>query len=448
MIDLHERALAFEDDIEKYLLDDKGLLLTMLNMDTMKPFPKNYFNNKNYMTYPGQNWNDYGDLLHYENVGMVSGAYLAAMIWKYKATKNPEALEKAYRTFKGIKWLFDVSQKVEEGFYCKCYGGKISEEISSDQYIYTFSGLELFMEFADHDTKCQCIDMIEKMVRFWIRKKYLYRYFGQYLNWPLERFPGFAWLAYKYTQKSEFLDEYMRLCSLNEVKNKLPYGQRSWQEEINNAIGREPQYEFEKDSPLRLIKFSTENTQSGLLSLDIMLKHNAPFRELWMGKVYKMFERDKKAIAKDGYSKNFTLYNTETGKITEVKLPMNIPENPNSWKFFGFVGWVRSAMHSAMFAKAAVTINSYFPKIGGLEVAAQIMKQLSADRLHWFKDVDGKQFPHDLSWMSKVYSGDAVTHWIWAYWEATANYGGKWYISNDDFVPRLDTPEINSIEIK
>lgn len=418
---LYERALELENDIEKCLIDEHGLLMSSLNIETMQPFPRGYFAGKNIYAYPGRSWDDFSEFIKYENVGMCSGAYLAAMACKYKTTKDAKTLRKAYRTFKGIKWLFDLSQEIEEGFYCKCYGGKLSEQLSSDQYIYTFAGLEKFMQFADSSTRRQCIDMIEKMVRFWIRNNYSYQYFGNDLDWPLERFPVFSWLAWIFTKKQEFRQEFNRLCSLDEVKNRIPFGQYSWDELINHTKNREPVFHFEKNSPFRVLRLNPENTESGFLSLEAMLKYNAPHQELWLDKVRKMFCRDKRWIAENGYARGPALYNIKTGEITEIRKPLNIPET-SDWKFFGLVSNIRSAMHSAMFARAAVAINSYLPGLGGLEISVSILKNLQRDNLHWYKDMDGKQLPDDLNWMDKVYSGDAATHWLWAYWEASTKY--------------------------
>ena len=418
---LYKRALEIEHDIEEGLIDEHGLSRSSLNLDTMQPFSRGYFNGKDVYNYPDRSWDDFSEFISYENVGMCSGAFLAAMICKYKATGDRKALEKAYRTFKGIKWLFDLSQEFEEGFYCKCYGGKLSEQISSDQYIYTFAGLDLLMQFADRETKSQIINMVEKMARFWMRRNYSYQYFGHDLNWPLERFPAFSWLAWIYTGKQEFLKEFNRLCSLDEVKEKIPFGQLSWNELIHHTKTRKPVFHFEKKSPLRLLHINPENTESGFLSLEPMLKYNAPHREIWLDKLSKMFNRDKRWIAEDGFARGKALYNIETDEITEARERMNISEN-GEWKFFGFIGYMRSAMWSAMFARATGAMDSYLPGSGGDKITKSILTRLHSRSLHWFKDMDGRQFPDDIKWIDRVYSGDAATHWLWAYWEAFPEY--------------------------
>lgn len=423
-----QRAEEFERDVDECLLDERGLLMSALDINTMKPFERGRFYGASVHAYPGHNWDDFADFIAYENVGMVSGAFLAAMVWKYRATKDPVALDKAYRTFNGIKWLFDLSQEIDDGFYCKCYGGKLSDQMSSDQYVYTFVGLDQFMAFADFEKRRQCADMIEKMVRFWMRRRYSYPYFGKSLDWPLERFPVFVWLAWRHTGKKEFLDEFNRLRNLPVVRKKIPFGDLTWEERLRTVETRDPAFPFEKNSTIRVLRMNPENTESGFLSLEALLEYDAPERELWLDKTRKMFDRDRRWIADDGYAMDSALYDVETGEIREVREIKHVPDfdDPEKWRFPGLIGWIRSAMHSAMFARAAVAIHAYFPEAGALRTAADILDKLKRENLHWFHDVDGKQYPDDLKWMDDVYSGDAVTHWLWAYWEARAKYGSEW----------------------
>ena len=424
------KAESCEDLIEKSLVDQYGLVRSAVDIDTLRPFPKGYFDGKCIHDYPGHNWRDFSEYMSYENVGMCSGAYLAALIWKYKATNNSAVLKMAYRTFRGIKWLYDISQAVEEGFYCKCYGGKLSEQVSSDQYIYTFAGLDQFLEFADAETGKQCRDMCESMVRWWIGKNYSYPYFGRDQNWPLERFPAFSWLAWKYTGKREFLDEFNRLCGLNEVRNRIPFG-KSREEAIAELTTHEPYFDFEKNTSLRAFSMMPENSESGFLSLEPMLKYGAPEQGLWLEKARKMFDWNKRMHIEHGMAKVRMLYDTKTGEITSVEEVMDIPVKSAPWnsRFYGFIGKTNSAMQSVMFARAALGMYEYLKDPEMLRISAEILKEVDLRRLYWY---NSKQFPEELKWMNKVFSGDAAVHWLWTYWEGTVKYGSDWAAKTDN----------------
>ncbi|MDP8217154.1 MAG: hypothetical protein P9M03_00300 [Candidatus Theseobacter exili] len=92
---LKQRAESFENDVESCLVDKHGLLMSALNMETMRPFAKAYFKDKSIHLYPDANWDDFSDFIAYENVGMCTGAYLAAMTHKYNVKKSTDALKKA-----------------------------------------------------------------------------------------------------------------------------------------------------------------------------------------------------------------------------------------------------------------------------------------------------------------------------------------------------------------
>ena len=418
------RAARLESIVETNLVDDHGRVRSALNIDTMQPFAKGFFDHLDVHHYPGENWTDFSDYISYENVGMCSGAYLAAMVWKYRATRDSVALDTARRTFHAICGLFDMSQAVDEGFYCKCYGGKLSDQISSDQYIYTFVGLDLFLEHATSAERRVCVAMIGKMVKFWMRRNYFYPYFGQPLHWPLERFPVFAWLAWQHTGREEFRDEFARLCELPEVNTVLPFAALRWDELLAETKQRPPAFDFEKGTNQRLIRLNPETTESGFISLAALLAYQAPHRELWLDKVRHLYDMGQRWIAEDGYALGPHLYDLQTGKLAEVRQVLATGAGSGGWKFLGFVGWIRSGMWSAMFARAAVGIQDYFPEIGALDLAGRILSQLDQNKLRWFVDMDGRQFPEDMRWIGRVFSGDAVTHWLWAYWEAR----GRWKI--------------------
>ncbi|NCC93383.1 MAG: hypothetical protein EOM10_08900, partial [Opitutae bacterium] len=118
----------------------RGLLRSALDMTTMKPYPPGYFtDDMDIFRDPKADIGEYSELMEYENAGMVSGAYLCAMLLKHRATRDTEALDRAYRTFYGLKDVFERSQSVEPGYFCKPYGGKVTRETSNDQYIYVLT---------------------------------------------------------------------------------------------------------------------------------------------------------------------------------------------------------------------------------------------------------------------------------------------------------------------
>ncbi|MBI4025504.1 MAG: hypothetical protein HY360_11025 [Verrucomicrobia bacterium] len=426
MINLEERARQFETTVETRLVDGDGLLLSGVHIVTMQPFPSGFFDaTKDYYRYPGARFDDFTDFLSYENVGMVTGAYLCAQLWRYRATKDPAAIEKAYRCFVALKHLFDRCQSIAEGFFCKCYGRKITDQLSSDQYLYALCGLDAFSHFAPPPVRQACAEIIGKMAAFWIRKDYTYPYFGHPLKWPLERFPVFAWLAYQHTGQQSFLTEFNRLCALPDVRVNLPFAVQDWAGILKTEKEREAVWDYEKRTGLRVLWVVPEVAESGLLSLEALLEYNAPHRDLWRQKAWSLYDLGRRWIGADGLALAPHAYDPRTGRLTEIRQVIHPGDRPE-WKFDNHRGWLRSGMWSAMFARAAVGIAAYHPASDALKVAGHILLNLDHHKLRWFVDVDGQQLPLDMAWTGQVFSTDAVTHWLWAYWEGRAKYGADW----------------------
>lgn len=159
----------------------------------------------------------------YENASMVQGAFLAAMCAKYRATKDRTALDKARRTFRGIRKIYDLSRPGGEGYYCKPWDWRFQDETSSDQYVYAMMGLDAFRELADPEECDQIREMLTAMARFWIDRKYRYRYLGRMLDWQQCRFVSFMAYARRVSEAPVFADELSRLLDSSAATSDIPF---------------------------------------------------------------------------------------------------------------------------------------------------------------------------------------------------------------------------------
>jgi len=421
---LADRAAAFEHTVESSLTDEQGLLYTLIDARTMRPFPVGFFDHgKDIFRYPGADYGDFTEFLKYENAGMVTGAHLCAQVWKRRATGAAGALAKARRCFQALRRLFDLSQSAEEGYFCKPYGGKVTAEHSSDQYLYTLVALDEYIPHAGPDEREQAKDMIAKMVRWWMRHDYRSQYFGRWLDWPPERFPVFAWLAYRHSGERAFAEEFERLCSLPETRTKIPF-LSAWPETVADAARREPQFEIERRTGKRVL-WMDRNRQSALLSLEPLLKHDAPHRELWLAKLKQVYEEGLHGMAPDGLVTKFLLVDPETEEAGELQEMVSTGEGGPEWQFAHLVGWVRSGTKAAFLARALLAVDSWFPELEARSPAARILHALDHDRLRSNIDV-GDEFPATMKWQAHAFSGDAIATWLWTYWEGCARYGREW----------------------
>jgi len=99
---------------------------------------------------------------------MCTGAFLCALTWQYRVTRDRAVLERARRTFEGLSFLYEVSQEIEPGFFCKFNEGKITEEMSSDQCLYAMVGLDRFRELATSSEADRIREIIGGIAGMWI----------------------------------------------------------------------------------------------------------------------------------------------------------------------------------------------------------------------------------------------------------------------------------------
>ena len=420
------RAEEFETLVEDCLVDEHGAVRSDINACTMKPFPQGFFDeSKDFLRYPDACYADYADFVEYEDSGIATGAYLCAQIWKYRATKDPAALTRARRCFEGLKAIFDMSQSVEEGYFCKPYGWKVTDQVSCDQYIFAMAGFNEFMHYASFAERQVCIDMIGKMMRWWMRRNYSYPYYGKPLAWPIERFPGFAWMAYHHTGETMFCTEFERLSALPDVQAKLPFG-RDWDREIvTEAQTRALVCDIERQSTRRILLARAEDVQFGLMSLQAPLEYVAPHRRLWLDQARRLYETSVRVIGRDGLGINPIWLDIATGELQEIREAFFTDNVDPQWRFPSFMCFKKSGTAAAMFARAAVALDRYLPSHHTLSAAASVLRQMDQGRLRWYIDVNSA-LPPDMKWYGECFSGNAITHWLWAYWEGCAKYGMNW----------------------
>lgn len=140
-------AQRLERLIDEKFVGPHGVLYSQLD-ENWRPFKSPLPVGEEVMIVPGATADEAG-MRNYENSGMVQGEFLAAMCAKYRVTADPTALEKARRTYRGIRHVYEQSVALKgEGYYCKSWGGVAQPETSSDQYIYTLYGLDRYSSLA------------------------------------------------------------------------------------------------------------------------------------------------------------------------------------------------------------------------------------------------------------------------------------------------------------
>lgn len=163
-------------------------MLASIDDRTNKPWAPGYIKpTDDFLEVPGfEPW----EFMNYENSGMTTGAYLAALSYQHRVTGESEVLSRAERTFQGLVHIYNIGRQQEEGYFPKTYGGRISHEISTDQYLYAIWGLIAYKEIAPEADVATIVHMVASMVDFWTKRDYRYDYFAfKDMLWPMGRFP-------------------------------------------------------------------------------------------------------------------------------------------------------------------------------------------------------------------------------------------------------------------
>ncbi len=399
---LADHANKIEKLMEDSLLDSNGLLLSLLTPDK-KPFPPGYFSkDKKTTCIPGYEKMDFSDFMNYENTGMVQGTFLSAMCLKYKVTGEADALIKARRTFNGICKVYEMSQEITHGFYCKPWGGHVTNETSSDQYIYSMSGLDDYFELASPAEKKRISAMIIAMARFWLDHRYSWKYYGQPLEWRQARFISFMALAVKHGGGSEFRNEWERLDEFQKNNPETPFRSTVPENEFDNEYGS-------------YLSTTPETCLSTFLSLESAMKlDNKPF---YLDICRRSFEYGRLGIADDGTSFAFMIRDPETGLLKELDRCVHYKQTQALSPIFGLLApYRKGGMQTIMFARFAASYEDYDPGCGGRALAEEILRRVGSGHLTWFED-PFRVMPPEIQWMTNVFSGDAAAHWLWCYWK-------------------------------
>jgi hypothetical protein len=401
------RAAQFEETVERHLVDPHGLILSWLDAKTMRLFAPDFFTpDLDILRHPGAvAEEEFGAYIAYENAGMCTGGYLCALVWKHRVTSEPSALDRARRTYQAIAHLYDVSQVVEPGFFSKFHCGRLSREMSTDQCLYAMLGLDQFAALATAAEQAKIREIIGGIAGMWLRRGYRhpYRERTHDWQWPLNRFPVFLWLAWKHTGDEKFRDEFQRLATLPEVKAGPPF------------VPALPETKARFLWPV-----TPEHTASAAASLVPLLAHDAPQRDTWLRQLRVAYETGRPAIGDDCLERGHFYHDPITGRTEPVEKPFYAAGQPNPvWRHKGFVADVKSGHSPTMFARAAFQIHRYHADLGAADTGRDILEAMDLPQMRWKIDYRD-QLPPDQKWMTRAFDGDALVHWLWAYWLARA----------------------------
>jgi len=408
---LLSKAQELEQYAEQNFVDENGVVYACLNERTNKPWTASDLTPEDdFLRVPGfEAW----EVLNYENSGMTTGAYLAAQSYRYLVTKDAAALQRAQRSFRGLQWIYEVGREREEGFYPKTYGARISHEISSDQYLYAIKGMMAYLPIAPPEDAAEIRTMIVKMVDFWVKRDYRFDYFGiKDMQWPLGRFPSLLYAAHAVSGDEKYLQEARRLNNQYQVYQSPIESQL-----LMRVANQVPFSEVEQKLGNRYLGvWISECTAMDVMELDECLLHSSDHREEWLQSMLLSWEEGKLGLDENGQARAWTLYDPETKTATTPPPQFTSEPDALNWNFGRWISGSLSG-RSPMLARVGVHVAKWLPESGAQREVAHILESIGLEEMRHCIDPDGEQIHPEHKFMTRWIDGDALTNWLWAYWQ-------------------------------
>jgi len=397
------------------MTDQNGVIYSSLEAETQAPWSASSWNDGDDLitAKDAAPW----DILNYENCGMTTGAYLAALSYKWRVTKDEETYARAKTAFRGLMHVFEIGTHLESGFFPKIYGGRLSHETSSDQYLYAIKGMRAWLPVAPPEDVAAIRRILPAMLDFWMRREYRYAYFGvENMPWPLVRFPSILYAAASTSGDSKYDEEAERINS--EHKVYLAPGESQI---LLRAQGQAEfsEYEMQQGCRYRGI-FIAECTAMDIMQLDECLLHSERYREHWLRSMELSWREGSLSLTDDGLAYGCTLYDPISGQSGPTP-PGWLYEGPDplGWSFLRWTGGFLVS-RSTMLARVGVHVAKWLPELNVTPTVLQILHKVDLGVMRHCLDPDGRQLLPRHQYMTRWVDADAIVNWLWAYWQ------GRW----------------------
>ena len=399
---LLHNAERFERYLDARLVDGNGLVRTVIDARTEAPLTEDTFaggipEGWHDWCVPGFSRPEFGG---YENVGMTTGAYLNALVHKYRVTGSAETLEKIRAKVDALLRVAELGKTLEWGFFPKCYGGRFSLETSTDQVQYVMSALDNCYEYLDAATRVRVADLMVAMTEFWRKRDYKYTYFiYKDMPWPPLRFPPFLYLAGKYSGDPVYRREADALTAAH------------WQEIPQNSRFRPRELgEYEKKHGVKIIEALPDCVGMDTLNAELVLRTvpDTAYAETWRDSMLAMWREGERGLAPDGSCYTVLFEDLQTGALRQAD------DFDPAFHCHG----ARTGM-STMILRGGLLAARHFPRERPA-ILARVRKELlkfeAPRQFSYLAPEDAERLPERFRFKSRFISGDALSNYLWSCW--------------------------------
>jgi hypothetical protein len=231
---LAERARLFDRIVREQAMDEYGIVRHQLTYPDRRPITDVMLDHVRADTerrkQSGQKWHPLAGTAAYEmyeDANYVGNRYLVSQVWRWLATRDPDARAAADQAYAASIYAYDEGAKREPGYCPKPYGALKGEfaidrnytETSVDQaYSPVIALWRYYQHLADEPKKEHIAAALQAQGHWWVDNNYQYDYLGE--RWTAIRdtvgpsslkIPIGMHIAYQMTGDTLLRDECLRL---------------------------------------------------------------------------------------------------------------------------------------------------------------------------------------------------------------------------------------------
>jgi hypothetical protein len=406
---LARKAQRLQTTVEKKIVQQHGLIPMFVRADDYQlPTAEDYQGAYKHRHLQGKTEEEVGmPPMHvwraWENTSTDTAYYLYAMAYQYRTTGDPETLAICRRTFAALKYIYMLGvDNGEPGYLCKPYGGKYSNQTSSDQVQCVVWGLAAYRGIAPPEDVMALDQMCRDFADFMMKYNY-YPPKGYFARSAEELRKNSDYAAMKWNRAIMVLPM-LHLAWYGTGDNKYVKEISRWY----NGCGEE---KFPSTNKTELSGKGFDRNRDIYLSSQLM--EMSPLREKqWRGRMQSVYLQNRDGILEDGTWPTAWIYSIKTKQL-----------KPEVFSSIG--GGLGRTGRSAIFAMACVSAQRWLPKENMKEDARKILSGLDEATFRFILPIDDKHpLPPEWKIESQLIDSDSLTAWLCAYWEG--RHRGYW----------------------
>lgn len=404
---LEERADQFESIITGIAMDDSDIVRDAIHGERMAALqagdvPASSFR---YEVASPEGYNEY------EDAGIATGVFLVSQVLRYECTGQADALEAAMRSYRGIRYIYELGRRKVEGFFPKPYNKTFSEQISRDQYLYVMYGLAKLHRIASSELRSEIEQMLHAMGRYWVDINYSHDYMGLECDSHLTDFMaslilGIIRVAADFSNDPVLQKAYDDLFEKHQLGPRMP-------ETLREQFRRGQTY----DGGM-YFRCHDHCINMKALAVDYLWDSDAANRDLWRKSLQSFWDNDMLVSLdrEEGLMYYFVGYDPdkddtyicEPGVRSDLENPLNIPRL--TW------GGRHKSAQSTELAFSALVVADRLGLQQAADIASLVVQKVDLEKCRTYTVPGPEHVPPGEEYEMKLLRINYLSYWLWSYW--------------------------------